>query len=243
MSKKKTTLEDFLDSYVKNREIKNGPLSYKDYVRNSGNEYKSDYYKERLDAAITNKGSEMGYGTARESLAARGLANSGYAEHLKSLAKERYQSTLSSVEDKHASAEARAKGKYYEYLRGYDEDQAALRKRVIEGLIDNEMINTDEAYNYAVLSGLSPDDALAATESAHTEVRRRLKMRVISQMFKRELSPDVAESYARELGLTDEDAADIGRIAEKYMHDYDGFTQEYIDYLESVGNKNTGTHP
>lgn len=243
MSKKKTNLEDFLDSYIKNREIKNRALSYGDYLRNTNGEYKSGYYKGRLSAAIDRKSADRKYGASRESLASSGLIGSGYAEHLKSLTGAKYKSSITSLDEQLKSNEAKAKSGYYKYLSDYDASQTALKGKVLESLIGNEVINTDEAYDYAISAGLAPEAAAATSQSAHNEVRKRLRLKVISDMFKRELSPELAADYARELGLGDEDAEDLAKIAEKYRNDFDGFSKEYLEYLESVGNKTTGTYP
>ena len=134
------SLEDFLKTYIKNREIKNSALSYRDYVKSKGNKYNADYKSERLSAALNYKSALPTRGAALESLKSTGLASSGYAEHLMTEADKRYRSELDSIEKKRANEEAAAKSGYLNYLSEYDATQNKLSASVTETLIKNGAI-------------------------------------------------------------------------------------------------------
>jgi hypothetical protein len=236
------TLDDFLKTYIKNREIKNGALSYQGYLRSKGNSYSTDYKGERLRATLDYKSALPKRGTGLEALGEAGLRNSGYAEHLMSLADKRHRSELASIERKYASEESEAKRGYASYLAEYDTAQTKLKDKITDTLIKNGVLDENEGYVYAIESGLAPEAAAVAGSRASAEVRRRLRLKVISEMFNRHIPPDSAADYALELGLSEEDALDIKSIADKYKHNTESFSQEYLEYLESLGNKTTATY-
>lgn len=242
MSKGLPTIKDMLKTYIRQAELKNRPTTYGDYLRSTNRNFDKEYKAGRLGAAISAKLSTPSHGATRESLATRGLANSGYAEHLARAAKEKYKSTALELAEKRDADEKSARSGYLRYLDEYEGKQRTLKDKVVSDLVKGEIIDTGAAYFYGIEAGLAPEEAASASRNAYTQVRRALRLRVISEMFKHNISPESAADYARELGLSEDDALDIARIAKDYTHNNDAYSKEYLEYIESIGNKNTGSY-
>jgi len=242
LSKGLPTIKDFLETYIRNKEIKNRPTSYGDYLRSTNRNFEKDYKDARLTAALSAKLSGGSHGTVKESLASRGLTTSGYAEHLARGAEEKFKSTTLELAKKRDAEERSARSGYLKYLSEYDAKQRNLKNKVVSALVKGEIIDTGAAYLYGIEAGLTPEEAESASRNAYTQLRRALRLKVISEMFKHNISPESAADYARELGLREEDALDIAKIAKDYMHNSDAYSKEYLEYIESIGNKNTGSY-
>lgn len=231
-TKQKTaSLEELVESYLKDKESYQGADSYETYVKLKGKNPERAYFEGVSRLTSQRRRSGAGYGQRAESLANLGLSQSGYAKHLENLATRQYQEGVSSLESDFREENDALKSGYLKYLGEYLQKQNKLVADVTDRITRYGYIDPNLAYQYALSSGLSENNAKLASNSGTAAARRSLLKKVLKEISEMGLSADSARAYAKSLGLTDTDADKASEYAEKFLTDYTDVPDSLLGYL------------
>lgn len=229
------TLEEIEKKYAALMKAQNLPMNYREYV--SGTEVShGEVGADIKNSALTSLAKNLsGYGTREEALGARGLSASGYSEYLKQKAIDAGRATVENEKKKERRAEEAAKRSYLDYLASYEKSQSSLSKSVVSALKSDKVLDAEKMYDYALKAGLSAEASKGLYDKVYTAVARDIKDNILRKIFENELSPAAAASYARAVGLNEEDVKAITDAADKYHRELSQYTEEFIDYLDGLG--------
>jgi len=242
MAKSPSTLEEFFENYIKNKSIKNSAKSYTDYIKEKGGDYREDYSRGVQRAMIDRLKGDTGHGTDEEAILSHGLTGSGYSEYLRRKNSFDYDGRIASLDRGLYEKESDLRQGYLSYLSDFEENQMELRERVMNNLIDRGVVDEKAAYNYAINAGLEPKDALAVGKSVFSTTLQALRKKIMDEISLQKMSSEGAIAYAKALGMSDSEAEKLGEFAKYYEDYFLQFTDGYLEYLEELGNKNTGPH-
>ncbi len=231
---KTKSLEDYLKSYFRSTHLENGPMSYATYKAENGTDATMGYQRALQEAGISAALASSDYGTTAESLRQQGISSSGYRDYLTRVGVDNLASIEEGLRRDMEDTERRNVQGYLSYLSTYGEEQQRIGRRVSETLISRGIINSDSAYNYAIQSGLSPEMAKQVVESSYGVIRQRLIDEIMTKTLMLELDAESAELYARHMGLSNSDAAYIGRTAEKLIDNYINMSDSFREHLKEV---------
>ncbi len=237
-----TTMQDLLDKYIKSRITKNSAVSYAEFLRRRGNDYEGEYIDALTDASVKRRREYGDYGKRAESLSGEGLTKSGYADFLRLKSDEEHSDAIDELRAERDSKASRAHGSYLSYLAKYTKDQDSIRERVRRQLVKDEVLDINAAYNFGIQAGLSHEEATSVSHAVIGSTRVKVRNRIITYIYESKMSAEQAADYAREIGLPDEDVKKILAIGQKHESDSHGISDSYRDYLESLGNQNTGSY-
>lgn len=231
------SLREFLDNYISNLKLSNTPQSLDDYKRK--NDYTADmsYARALENAMLKNKQSGLNYGAMSESLAESGLSDSGYRGYLYDKAQENHKDALAAIESDYTEKQGQLVKGYTAYLDKLASEEKALYEKVRQNLIDNEIIDIDTAYRFAIESGLSEKQADAVSRNVYSVSRRRLMNRILEQVATLKLDGAGVKIYASAMGLSDEDSAYVVKKAEELLKHYGELSGEYLDRLDELEKK------
>lgn len=238
-TKDKSGLEAFLEEYLKNREVTNGPDSFETYKRERGKTYDADYR-----AAVTralNEGKVSEYGKAGEAMRAGGLSG-GYREYMEMRQADSLGRTLDTLAEERDKSAASAKRGYIAYLNSYDKKQESLKARVVTRLVKDEVYDPDTIYTRAIEAGLNPKEASAVIGSVRSGTRDAVMKRLLDMIYALTITPEGAVATAEEYGLPQEDIDYIREAGEKYRENYEDYSEELLAAIEARGSKSTGSH-
>ena len=229
-----------LESYIKNSLGKiNGAKSYSDYVKEDGGGYKKSYLSGVQKALTGYKQSLSGYGKTAEKLADGGVL-SGYAERINDIAKE---SLLGSIDKLNSEKEAKASRLltgYTKYLEQYQKQRDSLKQSVTDKLIKEEILNRDALYSYGIGAGLTESEASEVSDRVYGSLRLKVMGDILRQVAALSLDPERAIMLATDKGLDSDDIETVRKRAKEY-YSVSYADDDYLDYLESIGNKTTST--
>ena len=226
-----TTLKSFLDEYLKDEAKKNAKKSYAEWLVDRGSTAKDDYISAAASARIDAMRSKPSYGAMGESLASRGLSDSGYAAYLEKKKENRAAEINEALRKDYSIATAEQKGEYFDYSKQYDENADRLGSSVIEALKKSKTLSYEDAYLYAVNLGLSKENAAAAAKSGVEAARNIVKGEVVDKIISKRLTYDETKSLATGLGLEEEDAKRLGEFAKLYSGYWRKGDKNYSEYL------------
>lgn len=235
-------IRNFASAYAKLLEEKNHPTDYETYVRNNADNFNA-VAREKVQNTVTGAARQLsGYGSLSESLSQGGLADDGYSKYVKAKIQSGARSRLEEIEAERVDAEREARQDYLSYLDSHNASQQKILRDVTEKLTEKRVTDPLRIYEYAVESGLTADAAEAAYESVYRSVKNEIKSEMIAKVCSQEFTPEMAKAYAKSIGLKERDISEIISIAEKFGKSFERYSEDYIRYLESLGNQNTVTH-
>ena len=232
-------LEKFLEDYIKNREISNGPDSFEIYKRERGKDYDRAYTRAINEAY--SKGRVSNYGAKAEAILDRGI-NGGYLSHLEAKRGEEYRDSVRELTDKRDEEMASAKRGYLAYLDTYGRRQDRIRNSLVVRLIENEVYDPEDIYRHAINAGLNPKEATATIGFVQSGTRSAIKKQLLDMIFNLTITPEDAAARAAEYGLPKEDIDYILEETEKYREYYEKYASGVIKDLEDEGFKSTGSY-
>ena len=177
------------------------------------------------------------YGANAERLAELGLGASGYSDYLNGKAYAEMQRSKSDARESYMETASKNSAGYQEYLQKYAEAENKTYERIVSEITAKGIIDYSTAYNYAVGAGLGGDIAKAAAKTASDMSRAKLKESILKSVITQQLTSTQAKQYALQLGLSEEEAAEVAKFA--------GSANEYVstdkytdkDYLEDLKKK------
>ena len=239
MKKSTPSLESYLKNALSAIPYVSGAKTYSDYVKDKGSSYKSNYASAMQKAALSYKRKLPTYGSTAESLADAGIYG-GYADRLNDLAKESYYDDAEAIYGERLAAENELLSGYRKYLESFSKQREALKKNVREQLMKGENINPDSLYSYGIGAGLTEAEAEEIGNSVYKSLRLKVIGDILSRVASLTLDPARAVMLATDKGLNSSDVDLVKKRALEY-YSPSNTDSSYLDYLESIGNKNTAT--
>ena len=240
MSNKKSSLESFLENYIKNKKLTNSADTIDEYRAKNYSDYVGDYSRALEKAYLEARKADADHGNHAERIFSSGLKGSGYAERQKDLSLGKYESRVSELLAKKGKTDEEVRLGYARYLEGYEKNQNALMKTVRNELTKNRIADRERAYEYALMSGLSESRAREVSLGMYSVLRDTLVRELLDRVITYRLDAAGAAELARQYGLDDADTDYIRKEAErlggKSFRD-DGT----LDYLEKEANKVTSS--
>lgn len=197
---------------------KRKPLSYEEYLKESGTKEALRQSYERADNAYAK--AKAGYGTRASSLLSRGLSGSGYGDYLDGVA---YAERERAKEEAAQRAEKESRAGYAAYLEGLEKEaQDAYEEKESETLsafrqlLDRKIVDKDAAVSFLTTLGVEEDTARVLAERndsilhASSERRNAIVNYALTNHFRFER----AYSYALANGLSEAEAKEIASISQ-----------------------------
>ena len=232
MAKNRTTLLDFVKTYLSNMEKTNTKESYEGWLKKNGIDAEGIYSSEMRNAATQKAKLDSGYGSRAESLASAGLQRSGYSDYLKSIANKSALTDKAKAESSLYSNTQKNLSGYADYVNKFDQEERKNYKSAVSSISSDGILNLDEAYKLALSFGLTEDRANEAAKEATDSVRRNVIESVTKDIVRYTFSEGEAWEYAKSLGLSDSDAKALSEYAHRineliYSSDYDDEKEDF----------------
>lgn len=240
MKKIKSSLEEFLENYIKNKSITNSADSFDTYKRKNYSDYEGEYLRSMEKAYADSRKSSATYGKNAERIFASGLSGTGYSDRQGNIASRDYERRIGELLSQKSKTDEEARLGYANYLDNYGKKQEALAKSVRAELSKNRIIDKERAYEYALMSGLSESKAKEIASGMYSALRDGLVAELLEKVLTYRLDADGAVELARQYGLDDADTAYIKSEAERI------FGKSYKDdgrlsYLEDLSSQTTSS--
>ena len=237
MKRTNSSLEDFLEKYLKNKSLYEGADSYESYVRKNAKNPRTVYASALPELYSSRARSRGGYGSSAERLAEAGLFGSGYQEHLERTAEREHNERLDALERDMRESEDTLLGGYTAYLDKYKSSQEKLSKSVSDKIVSTGILSEERAYEYAKEAGLSAERARSVAERASRSAKDKLMRRIMLEIPYMQMDGEGARLYALSLGLDSNYAERAREYAESLREHYDTVGASYLEYLASKGNQ------
>jgi Mn-dependent DtxR family transcriptional regulator len=219
---------------------KKASKSYAEWLKSHGIASQSIYENSLKDAETEYKMAKAEYGARAEALAKSGLSGSGYSDYLSAKAYEAMQKNKFNAKNAFQENERQNVAGYETYLANIKSEQNKLYKSTGDDIIKNQITKYDEAYRFAVESGLSSEKAEKLAKTATKIVNDEIKKAISKLIIENKLSDKEASAYAIFHGLSKEDADELAKFAKSY--NYINFGNDESDsYLDFIEEQTKGT--
>ena len=245
--KTEQTLEDFIKTYIQNVKVSSSPESYSEWLKSYGIDSRGALDKSLKDISSDYEKAKSSFGANAEGLASLGLAGSGYSDYLSGKAYQVMQNRKTGAYEKFSESEKSNRNGYRDYIEGKAkeltekvEKETELENeryyKTISDIIDAGISNLDDAYSFAIESGLSEEKANAVAKTATDAIRKKTTDDALGYIISHGFDKDQAKQYALALGLSNSDAALLAHYAEK-INTSPYLSSDYLDYLKYKENQ------
>ena len=236
------TLEDFIKNYIRNVQVSSSPESYSEWLKNYGLNSKEILNESLADIRGDYEKEKSTFGANAESLSALGLTSSGYSDYLSGKA--------------YATMQKRKEGAYGKYIENEKSNrtgfrdfvESALKERentakeenerfykVMSNIVNSGIKDEEEAYRFALESGLSDEKARAVASTAAQSAYRKLTKSTLSYVLSHSFDKEQAKEYAIAVGLSESDAERIAGYAESIGQE-PYLSNDFLEYLKYKEN-------
>ena len=211
---------------------KKGKKSYAEWIRDNGVLSSEIYDAAIRDAENDYHFARAGYGKSGESVAKSGLYGSGYSDYLSAKAYQALQKSKGEAKSNYAKDERENRQGYQAYIESLEKSESKLYSDTRDAIVAKEITSYDDAYSYALNTGLSEERASAAANEAIKLSASNIKKEISKLIINNKLSEKEARSYALFMGLSTEDAEELAKYAKSY--NYISYNQggSYLDYIQ-----------
>lgn len=213
--------------------------------KNKAKSYAQWFNEKKLDTRINSSTSQVNastkYALANRDLKTNALAqNSGYGEYLIDKARSSYLGAMAKAQDKIEATKQKSLSGYQDYVEGLENKRGEKVDDTFETLLTLGITDVQEAYRRALGAGLSTDDAKAVARQTTSLTRTALYQKAIAEIISNRYTGHQAENYALSLGLSEDDAHELERIANvlnnlKSNPNY-YYSSDYVQYIEDLKN-------
>lgn len=233
------TLKDFIKDYLADKSVALGAKGYAKWISEYGI-HPSVERAEAITAADTSHRLSLSeYGKNAERLATAGLARSGYAEYLNSLAKGRLKSAATGAELTEAKSAAKGMKEYEAYLEGIEKERLKTYEKAVRSIQSDNLASYEAAYERALSFGLDEESAKNAATEASKAVKSALRQKLLTEIATKRMTSEATRAYALTLGLDEDVADELAEYAHKLNESVssEGMSESYLDYLKNLLNK------
>lgn len=171
---------------------------------------------------------------AKRSSATRG---GGYEKYLSDLNKSQYLSSMNAANDEvERKTQSTIEG-YQTYVEGLQKQRDEQVDRTYKSLMTLGITDVSEAYRRALNAGLSSSDAKLVAKESTSATRTDLFRKAVNNIISRYFTSNQAITYAEAIGLPEDDARELGKIANiiNQLHSKPNYySSDYAEYLESL---------
>ncbi len=229
MKKKRYSLEDYISE-----KLKSG------YRERKSDGY-GDFSKAVKNALLKASKSDTGYGTNAEALASAGLGQSGYLGYLNELKSRELKSSFDKISGDKLAKEAKARFINEAETAKAEHNTERMKKTLISYAKREEITDYDTLFEYALYTGLSEEDAKSAVNTAIDEAKSHIRQNAITKtrnaIVTRRFTKTQAYAFAKELGLSEEDATALSNYAYKMNQNTEYIIGERPSYSNGGGGK------
>lgn len=233
--KSNTGIVDFVKDYINNKRITSSKESYESWLQENGIDSRGIYENAVRDAKTDYEKAKAEYGSLGEALAKTGLGTSGYSDYINSSAYASYQRQKKNAASDYAHNESVNKSAYASYVDKLARDRDTLYKNAENGIIDKNILNYNDAYDYVLSLGIDGEDASKIAKRSTDYLKNQLKTEIGKLVISNKLSESEARAYALFRGLSETEADEISGFASEYS---DYFTRptgtSYLEYLKEM---------
>ena len=202
-----------MTSFLNQKKRENDPASFSVWIRKNGAQVKSTVTPDQ--AAAERAKNAPTAGIAAEKLSEKGLSQSGYASFLASEADRIFKEEKQKYAQEESAALEKNLSGYARYLTSHEEAQASLRKQMIERIGKGESFNIESAYQIALASGLTDENARVAANLGVTAAKEKATSRLLEMILAQRLKESRAVEYARSMGFSEEEVERFGAYAKQ----------------------------
>lgn len=238
MAKKKSVDEE-VALYLRNKAIELGAESYADWALKNLPDVEGNVAEKKRAKDTELYKSLSGYGKSGAELSRSGLSGSGYRNYLDSVKMRGAKNYAAALDDELLASPALGRTKYGTYVEKLAKKDERLYSDTLKSLTSAKVADYKEAYDIALESGLSDKRAREVARESTERTRTKLRRDIIKSIVQDRLSRDEAWTLATAGGLGDEEANELGMIAERLRRittdgaDLDG----YVQYLKDLNKK------
>ncbi len=200
-----------MTSFLTQKKKENNPASFSVWMRKNGVQSQNSLTPDK--AATIKAKSAPTHGLSAERLFDKGLSNSGYAQFLEGEAEKSFQAAKQQYAQDSASAFEKNLSGYARYLTSHEEAQASLRKQMIDRISKGESFNTEIAYQMALSTGLTDENAKIAASLGVAAAKEKASSRLLEMILEKRLKDIRAMEYARSMGFNEEEIEKFGAYA------------------------------
>ncbi len=218
---KKYKLEDYVKNIV-NKSLQN-KVVYDEPHRK---------YSEAVSKLISEaKREETNYGSLAERLADSGLTRSGYADYIDTRVKNKAKKSLESSLRKKEQMDKEIDLSNQTFAKEEAEHIQKIKNEVLLYADKNKVNEFNALFEYGINIGLSSNDAKQIAEEISEKAKQELRLKNIEKtrntILSRRFTKAQAYEYAISLGLSQEDAEELGNFAYKMNQDPNSIFPSY----------------
>lgn len=238
---KNPTLEDFVKSYIQNKEYSSSKEDYRSWLSQNGIDSAKIYADSIRDITGDYKQAKSEYGSLAESLSELGLTASGYSDYLNGKAYSEMQKRKEGARAKYAENERKNRQGYSEYISGAAKKDYSNYTDVVNSISNAGILDYEEAYNFALQEGLSESSAELAAITANDMVKRKRRENALKTIIGKSFGRTQAREYALAIGFSDAEAEELAEYAYKINRE-NYYSSEYIEYLKEKWAAESGNN-
>lgn len=229
---KNPTLEDFVKSYIQNKEYSSSKEDYSNWLLQNGINSKKIYADSIRDITGDYERAKSEYGSLAESLSNLGLTASGYSDYLSGKAYSDMQKRKEGAREKYAENERKNRQGYSDYIAGITKKEYSNYTDVVNSISNAGILDYEEAYNFALQEGLSGSSAELAAKTANDMVKRKRRESALKTIITNSFGRTQAREYALAVGLSEDEAEELAEYANKINREA-YYSSDYIEYLKN----------
>jgi hypothetical protein len=221
--------------------LKNEKLSMESWLAKYGARNDNLLLDKSAEAKLTRALGSTDRGSLNEALTDSGLSGTGYEDYLKRLGEREYASDLKKAEGISYKLGYENSGGYQKYLSEYSKLQTKISDNFIKSFAEGGDFSEENAYQKAIESGLSRENALYSAVRAVRAAKDRAIEESIAFAKMNALTPYRALEYAKSLGLDEKEAGKVYDAVSTLSDDEKEFfssltPEEYYNYVKNRHN-------
>jgi hypothetical protein len=233
------TLEEFVKNYINNKSKADKKTGYADWINLNGINSEGIYRDSLKDINGDYIRAKSEYGTLAERLGQLGLSSGGYSDYLNGKAYSEMQKRKAGAKSAYSENERKNRKGYGEYIEKLEKEARDTYENTVASITKAGIMNYDDAYAYAIGAGLTEENAVLAAKSAGDAVRKQVWNNAIKTVIEKSYNEKQAREYALLLGLSEEEANELGEYASK-INSRGYYSSDYLDYIkDKVNPKNS----
>ena len=215
MKRERKNYEQSLKMSLTKKARELGGVSFSEWLNTEAAERERRLHEGKIESEMSYLGALSSHGKNAESMLDSGLSGSGYAQYLDTRAKKTHEARLAKLEHEYDSAIADDIGDYEKHVGTLKKQREDLYNKTVTELTALNVVDYAEAYRAAKNYGVDEDSARRLANQVTKKNRYRLRKKVLNQIINDSMSYSAAISYAEALGLSRDDARELGRYAQK----------------------------
>ena len=240
--KKSQSLEDFIKTYIQNVKVSSSPESYSEWLKRYGVDSRGILNESLSDIGADYERAKSSFGANAERLSSLGLSSSGYSDYLSAKAYETMQKRKAGAYDKFIENEKSNKSGFSDFVANALKEEDAVKKaenesfyKTVSDIVESGIRSEEEAYSFALETGLSEEKARAVAKTATDTVNRKLTEDTLRYIISHSFDKEQAKQYALAVGFSEEEAEGLAGYADS-INKEPYLSSDYLDYLKYKEN-------